>query len=139
MIFNFKKAIFLKIFLFLASEAFAPVSNRLIIFHSQPVRPFEQLIEAIGMVETSLDTLAYNKQEGAVGFFQIRQIRLEDYNNRTGNDYTLNDMFDYEISEEVFLYYASRIGPYDLEKIAKRWNGSGPGTIQYWRRVRRYL
>jgi hypothetical protein len=62
-----------------------------------------------------------------------------DYNIRTGSSYELADMFDYEISKEVFLYYASRTGPYNFEQIAKNWNGSGPGTIIYWERVKSYL
>jgi hypothetical protein len=91
------------------------------------------------MVETRFDTLAYNPVEEAAGYFQIRPIRIDDYNKRTGSDYTTKDMYDYKISEKIFLYYASRIGPYKFEKIAKNWNGSGPSTIHYWRRVKKYL
>jgi hypothetical protein len=48
-------------------------------------------------------------------------------------------MYDYDTSEKVFLYYASELGPYKFERIAKNWNGSGIKTIQYWRQVRKYL
>ncbi len=51
----------------------------------------------------------------------------------------MEDMFDYEISEKIFLYFADMIGPYDFEKIAKRWNGSGSMTINYWNRIKIYL
>jgi hypothetical protein len=125
--------------LLFAFKAFAPSSGSLVIFDSSPVEPFKQLIYAVGMVETTFDTLAYNPVEEATGYFQIRPIRVEDYNERTGSKYTLNDMFDYKISEKVFLYYASRIGPYNLKQIAMNWNGSGKRTIQYWNRVKKYL
>jgi hypothetical protein len=103
------------------------------------VNPFGKLIFAIGMVETKLDTLAYNPAEEAVGYFQIRPIRLLDYNMRTGSSYTMRDMYDYHIAEKIFLYYASRIGPYNNEKIAKNWNGSGKMTRVYWDKVRKHL
>jgi hypothetical protein len=91
------------------------------------------------MVETQYDTLAYNPVEMAVGYFQIRPIRLEDYNNRTGSKYSMDDLFNYWISEKIFLYYATETGPYKFEQIAKTWNGSGKSTIQYWDQVRKFL
>jgi hypothetical protein len=91
------------------------------------------------MVETQYDTLAYNPLEEAVGYFQIRPIRLEDYNSRTGSTYTRQDLFNYNISEKIFLYYATGIGPYDFERIAKTWNGSGKSTILYWDQVKKFL
>ncbi|HUX96426.1 MAG TPA: hypothetical protein VMV47_11910 [Bacteroidales bacterium] len=118
---------------------FAPVSGGLAVEFTEPVNPFGKLIYAIGMVETKLDTLAYNPEEDAVGYFQIRPIRLRDYNERTGNRYRLTDMYNYDIAEEVFLYYASQIGPYNFEKIAKNWNGSGKKTRIYWSKVRKLL
>lgn len=91
------------------------------------------------MVETKFDSLSYNLTEKAVGCFQIRPILLQDYNKRTGSKYSMNDLFRYNISEKIFLYYASQIGPYDLERIAKKWNGKGKETIQYWNQVKRLL
>ena len=120
-------------------RVFAPDESYLVVHDSKPVNPFTELIYAIGLVENNGDTLAYNPVEEAAGFFQIRPVRLIDYNRRTGNNYTLNDMFDYKTSEKVFLYYASGIGHNNFEKIAKNWNGSGPRTIQYWNRVKKYL
>jgi hypothetical protein len=128
------------IFLFLIGlKAFAPSMDSLVIIDKKPINPFKQLIYAIGKVETDLDTLSYNPFEEAIGFFQIRPIRVEDYNYRTGSNLKHNDMFNYETSEKVFLYYASQIGPYDFEKIAVNWNGSGSQTVYYWKRVKEYL
>jgi len=120
-------------------KAFAPSSDSFVIFENKPIEPYVNLIHAIGKVETNHDTLRYNPEENAVGYFQIRPIRVEDYNIRTGSHYRPEDMFDYKISEKVFLYYANKIGPYDLRQIAMNWNGSGPGTIFYWNMVKEYL
>lgn len=134
-----KKVIFLKILLFFNTTLFAPTSPAIPIFKEPPVDPFSHLIHAIGMVETGLDTIAYNPLEEAIGYFQIRPVRLEDYNRRTGNRYAMKDLYNYSISEKIFKYYAAQIGPYDFETIAKRWNGSGIMTIDYWNRVKMHL
>jgi hypothetical protein len=125
--------------LMLGFKVFAPANESIVLVRKVPVEPFRSLIQAIGMVETQYDTLAFNPLEGAVGYFQIRPIRLEDYNARTGNTYSMNDLFNYKISEKIFLYYATEIGPYNFERIAKTWNGSGKSTIQYWEQVKRFL
>jgi hypothetical protein len=138
-----KKIVFIKFLLMIALEAFAPSGLSLVIINISPDEPFKPLIHAIGMVETKHDTVAYNPVEEAVGYFQIRPIRVEDYNMRTGSNYLMKDMFDYKVSEKVFLYYASQLGPYegpyDFERIARNWNGSGKSTIQYWKQVKKFL
>lgn len=134
-----KKLISITFLLTIALKVFAPTSESLIVIRPLPVDPYKSLIRAIGMVETQYDTLAYNPLEDAVGYFQIRPIRLVDYNNRTGSTYSMIDLFNYEISEKIFLYYATKIGPYNFERIAKNWNGSGQSTIQYWEQVKKFL
>jgi hypothetical protein len=136
---NLKKIVSITFLSAFAFKAFAPSSESLVIIGTPPVNPFNQLIHAIGMVETQFDTLAFNPVEKAVGYFQIRPIRLEDYNERTGNHYSSKDLFNYKTSEKIFLYYASQIGPYNFERIARSWNGSGKSTIQYWKQVKKYL
>jgi len=123
----------------IAYKVFAPGAVSLVIKYTPPVEPFKRLIHAIGKVETSSDTLAYNPLEEAVGYFQIRPIRVADYNRRTGSTYSTKDMFNYKISEKVFLYYAIQIGPYNFEQIARNWNGSGNSTLQYWAEVKKCL
>jgi hypothetical protein len=134
-----KKMVVIICFFLFSLNLFAPESGGLVAEVSDPVNPFKKLIYAVGMVETKLDTLAYNPKENAVGFFQIRPIRLRDYNERTGSNYKLKEMYDYEKAEMVFLYYASQIGPYNYEKIAKNWNGSGKMTRVYWKNVKKHL
>jgi hypothetical protein len=109
------------------------------IFELAPIEPYKQIAFAVGMVETKGDTLAYNPIEKAAGIFQIRPIRLIDYNKRTGSSYSRNDLFNYEISEKIFLYFADQVGPYNLEHIARRWNGSGHLTTNYWSRIKQFL
>jgi hypothetical protein len=123
----------------LSIQLSAPSVKSILIIEPSPVEPFKQLALAIGLVETKCDTLAYNPLENAAGIFQIRPIRLIDYNSRTGSRYNRKDLFKYEISEKIFMYYADQIGPYNLELIAKKWNGSGRLTTNYWHRIKKYL
>jgi hypothetical protein len=137
---NFKKVVYITLlFLLIPYRASSPNMNAVFIFDPPPVEPYKQLIFAIGFVETMNNNLAYNPIEQATGIFQIRPIRLEDYNIRTGNNYKMEDLYDYEISERIFLYFADQIGPYDLEQIARKWNGSGNMTTYYWNRIKEYL
>jgi|SRR5664280_490440 len=123
----------------LSIQLSAPNVKSILVFEPVPVEAYKQLALAIGIVETKCDTLAYNPIENAAGIFQIRPIRLIDYNKRTGSSYTRKDLFNYEISKKIFLYYADQIGPYNLELIAKKWNGSGRLTTNYWHRIKKYL
>lgn len=136
---GFRKFTIILIFISIAASAFAPDNNSVFIAVPIKINPYRSLIYATAMVETLGNPLAYNELENAVGIFQIRQVRVDEYNRRTGSKYTLPDMFNYSVSEEVFLYFASRRGPYDFERIAKSWNGSGPKTEKYWRRIKAYL
>jgi len=109
------------------------------IYCSESVDVYERLINAVTQVESLGDHLAYNLNEEAVGAFQIRPIRILDYNQRTGKEYTIENCFNYDVSEEVFLYYAKLIGYPDYEKIARDWNGSGEATLIYWEKVKKHL
>jgi len=115
----------------------APDNNALIIPVEGEIRPFETLLQAVVCVESNGDNHALNQKEMAYGAFQIRAIRLRDYEMRTGIRYTLEDCFNPAVSRKIFLYYANQIK--DLETIAKRWNGSGPMTDVYWSKVKKLL
>jgi len=136
---NLNRFYLLVIFLLSGIRVFAPDSNTLTIINESGIQPYSELMYATAMVETMGNTLAYNEFENAVGIFQIRQVRIDDYNRRTGSNYSLTDMFDRALSEKIFLYFASLYGPHELEKIAKAWNGSGPMTELYWKRIKEYL
>jgi hypothetical protein len=134
-----KQALLIIAFLMLAKILFAPGYTTLYIEKAKAIDPYKKIIYAIGKVETNLDTLKINWNEYAFGYFQIRQVRLNDYYKRTGIRYTLWEMRDYHKAEKVFLYYANEIGPNDMETIARKWNGSGPKTKDYWKKVKTYL
>ena len=101
--------------------------------------PISRLIKAVVIVESTGDTLAFNKLEEAYGAFQIRPIRILDYNRRTGKNYKIEDCYNYKISEEMFLYYAVMNNSFDYQSIARNWNGSGVMTLDYWKKVLKHL
>lgn len=136
---NLKRIILVTFLMLLFPRIFAPTYEGIVIYSLPPIEPFNKLIYAVGMVEGMCDTMAFNTTEKAAGFFQIRPVRLEDYNMRTGCNYTMEDMFNYNISEKIFLYYAGKMGPYRLEEIARNWNGSGHKTEDYWKRIKVFL
>lgn len=117
----------------------APGLNVIYIVAAEPVDPFEILVNAIVQVESLGDPLAYNPEEEAVGAFQIRPVRVLDYNQRTGQNIKIENCYSYEVSKEIFLYYAKLAGYPHYETIARNWNGSGEATTDYWNRVKVYL
>jgi len=117
----------------------APEWKTLWVQEEQPVRPYEKLCVAVSWYESKHGEFVYNPLEEAVGWFQIRQCRVDHYNQLTGFNYKLEDFYDYTLSKEMFLFFADRFGPYDLKRIACAWNGSGPMTEDYWKEVQKYL
>jgi hypothetical protein len=128
------KQTLLTLFILLSVRLFAPVTDYTALLLNEPVNPYKMILEAIGKTESNQNTLAYNPKEEATGYFQIRPVRLLDYNQRTGNDYTMQDLFDYKVSEKIFLYYASRFEPWDYEGISRDWNKSV--TDKYWKLIK---
>ena len=133
------KGLLLILFSLPAVRTAAPDINIIYIRSSSPINGYDRLIDALVNVESAGDTLAYNLLEEATGAFQIRPIRLLDYYRRTGINYKLNDCYNYDISKEVFLYYARLTGHRDYETIARNWNGSGDMTLDYWKKVKANL
>jgi hypothetical protein len=117
----------------------APDMNVIFLFNSPPVNAYDKLINAVVQVESAGDTLAYNIIEEATGAFQIRPIRIRDFNQRTGKNITIEQCYNYRVSKEIFLYYAMLPEYIDYELIAKNWNGSGTATMAYWEKVKSRL
>ena len=136
---NFFKFILFIFFSLLAPKASAPEFKVFYLMASKPVDAYERIINAVVHVESKGDNSARNLIEEATGAFQIRPIRLRDYNQRTGNNYKMEDCYNYQISKKIFLYYANRIGYPDYESIARKWNGSGKTTLDYWKKVKLFL
>ena len=110
----------------------APEYRVIYIKVSKATHTYKPLIRAVTWVESKWGVHVWNAKERAVGWFQIRQIRVDDYNKRTKSNYKLTDFYNYNLSEQMFLYYAKGK---TYEQAAKSWNGSGPKTITYWQNV----
>ncbi|MGA1977074.1 MAG: hypothetical protein ABSG89_04380 [Bacteroidales bacterium] len=135
--FRYLKSILLVFSLLLTIRVTAPGFKFAFVSTPEPIYPYERLIKAIVQVESKGDTMACNLVEEAFGAFQIRPIRLQDYNQRTGNNYKMTDCYNYQISKRIFLFYATRF--MDYESVARSWNGSGENTLVYWDKVKSYL
>ena len=131
--------LFFIFFLIISTRASAPDIGLIFIAAAEPVDGFEKLIRAVLKVECGGNYMAYNPEEEATGPLQIRPIRLNDYNRRTGSNHILEECYDIEVAKKIFLYYARNTGYPNFEKIAKAWNGSGRLTIEYWKKVKKYL
>jgi DNA polymerase I-like protein with 3'-5' exonuclease and polymerase domains len=118
----------------ISSESIHPFFPKpLIVYLPAPPVSYEILAEAVTMVESGKGKKVYNKAENAVGWFQIRQCRVDHYNYLKKTKYKLTDFYSYNLSLEMFLFYAKGKSP---ERAAKNWNGSGPMTAIYWKKVK---
>lgn len=97
---------------------------------------YEQLVKAVVKIESNGNTLAFNVSENAVGAFQIRPCRIKHYNKLNNTNYKHKDCYDYDLSEKIFLFFAEGK---DYEQAAKNWNGSGPMTEIYWKKVKQQI
>jgi hypothetical protein len=101
---------------------------------------FNRFVNALAKVESNNNSQAINIKENAVGLFQIRPIRIKDFNQRTGKNYSIEQMHTDSIAFEVFNYYVK--GSY--EEIARNWNGGPSGmskqsTLKYWNKIKRLI
>jgi hypothetical protein len=136
---GYLKNLFIISFIILPLRAAAPDITVAHISPAEPICPYVRIMKAVVDVESNGDTTAFNADEGAIGAFQIRSIRVRDYNRRTGSNIKPEDCYSFSVSQRIFLFYAEEIGYRDYEKIAKNWNGSGKATEVYWERVRSKL
>lgn len=104
------------------------------------VNSLDRLWLATCYVESRFNEYAIKEDEGAYGIAQIRQIRLDDYYQKTGVYYTLTDCFKVEVAKEIWYYYAENVhAGFDYCTIARSWNGSGPMTWEYWDKIEEAL
>lgn len=133
----------MKLILFLILTLFpatllAPEYKVIPVLYEEGVSPYERLINAIGQVESWNRDDILNLSEQAMGRFGIRPIRLVDFNNRTGKNFSHADCFDYEKSREIFMFYASQHNPDDILSICRGWNGASSKN-KYYRKVLKQL
>jgi len=117
-----------------------PGINILVILKHEPLNNLEAIWGAVCQVESGGNPYAWCTDingKPSVGISQIQQSRISHYNRLTGASYTLDDCLNPEVSEEVFMYFARRIG--NEERLIRAWNGSGEMTDAYLIKVKRQL
>jgi len=117
-----------------------PPAKDFVILHEEPLNNLEAIWQAVIKVESNGSPDAFcidiNGQP-SVGIAQIQPSRIAHYNRLTGKSYRLYDCFNEEISKEVFMFFARKIGNED--RLIKAWNGSGWRTEIYLTKVKKYL
>lgn len=122
------------LFMLISTQLYAPRGlAEISIIETTSINPYEKIWSAVKWVETQ-DRDMINYQEGAFGRGQIRQCKLDEYNQKTVNHYTLQDCMKEPVSRKVFMWHMMEYNDTDL--AIRRWNGSGPATYEYLRKVR---
>lgn len=135
-----KRKLLILCILFTVSLAGTPhIDKHVTILKSEPINPYLQLWEAVCSIESGHNQFAYNPLEGATGIAQIRQCKLDDYNQATGKSLQLTELFDPDKSKDIFLWHCQQFSTIDLETAARRWNGSGEATNKYWQQIKSRL
>ena len=122
------------LFLIITIKAMAPAERYLTLLKPEPVNPYLNLYNATCFVESSRRAKVINQDEQAYGIVQCRQMKLDDYNKETGNNYILSDCLDPDISKKIWMHFASKYDHRDYESIAKAWNRSK--TDKYWEKIK---
>jgi hypothetical protein len=138
-----KKMTTLLILLTICSTLIAPPLGQLIIIASTPIKPWEKVWNVTCKIESNNDSTAVGDKHlkrWSHGIAMIRQSRLDDFNKRTGKNYTIKDVYDTIIAKEIFMFYAHG----DNEVTAREWNGGPDGmikksTIEYWNKIKEHL
>ena len=131
------KHFLLILFLLISIRVMAPTERFLILSDHPPVNPYLNLYNASCFVESSHRAKVINEKEQAYGIVQIRIGKLTDYNNETGNHYTLQDCLNPYISKKIWMHFAAKYDHRDYERIAKAWNRSR--TDKYWNKIKAEL
>lgn len=89
----------------------------------------DKFLSVLGQVESSGNPKALNKQENAIGIYQIRSAYFEDAKqfNPELSKYNHNDCFDIRVSRQVVISYLKK---YSKSNDFKEWamlHNGGPG------------
>lgn len=125
------------LFLLISIRVMAPTERYLTLLRPEGINPYLNLYKASCFVESSHRANVINHDENAYGLVQIRQGKLTDYNNETGNNYTLQDCLNPDVSKKIWMHFADKYDYWDYETIAKRWNAST--TDKYWNKIKTNL
>ena len=128
------------ILLLVTLRAMAPEARKIFIEKEKALHKLENLWRAVCTIESGNNRYAYFMEADgwpAVGIAQIREVRLRDYNSKTNHRYQMKDLYDPAVSKEIFIYYFSQHN--DMDLAIRRWQGSGPMTFDYLKRVKSAL
>ena len=139
-----RMTLLISILLLFSLSLSAPIDTRAVIIQPEAIQPYEALFNITCKVESSHRPNVIGDHGESFGIAQIQQIRLDDYFNLTGISYTTADCFNVDVSREIFLFFADRIGPYNMEAISRCWNGGPNGmnmesTEKYYLKVQKAL
>ena len=132
------KSFTLILYLLVSSKVFAPGNNFVPVIAPEPINPYLPILNACIEVESKGNRFAYNPIEQSTGILQIRPIRLQDYNIRTGSNYKLSDCFDPDVSIKIFMFYVSKCDYRDIKGMAIAWNGKSKEN-KYYSKVKKLL
>jgi hypothetical protein len=130
------KKVMIILIMLISVKVSAPPAG-LMIPAGQSINPYLDAWQATGAVESSNNRFAVNYKDpngGSYGIVQIGQLKLDEYNAANGTNYQLADCFDIEVSRKIFMWHYMKYG-IDIETASKAWNGSGPATEEYWRKI----
>lgn len=101
-----------------------------------------KIIHSHALQESSMNELAFNKKEKAIGLLQIRKPMVDEINQNTDFKLTHKDCWNKEISIKAFIAFQNEFNPeWDLELAARKWNGGRTGekkrsTVKYYQEVK---
>jgi len=129
-----KRIYLLLILMILSAIIYAPGDRSIILERPAEINPYTGIWEAVCWVESRHNAAAINPDEQAYGIAQIRQCKLNDYNQAWGSDHDITDCLDPELSRKIFMWHCAQYDNQD--EAVRRWNGSGPATYEYLAMVR---
>ncbi|MFA4993594.1 MAG: lytic transglycosylase domain-containing protein [Candidatus Omnitrophota bacterium] len=114
-------------------------------------------LQAIKVIESDGNFLAFNSRSECYGLYQISKVCLHDFNELNQAKYTVQDLFEPSINEQVASWYFDRIRymlnfyhiPVSIETVIAsynwgisnvvRWYGEGADMLQLPKETRNYI
>lgn len=129
--------------LLLFIELSAPAADYYpVILIEEPLNNLEAIWWAVCKIESNHDPTAWiidTNGKLSIGIAQIQQSRVDHFNRLTGKNYKHEDCFDLDVSKEIFMFFARRIGSEEI--LIRSWNGNVKSEMTriYYEKVKRYL
>jgi soluble lytic murein transglycosylase-like protein len=84
-----------------------------------PVYAEQVNLKIISYIESHNNPMAYNRHSQARGQYQIMPILLKEYNNFNKTNYTLQDLFNAKVNEQIAYWYLEKRIPQLLRHYKK--------------------